>query len=73
MFAAVVLGYMAEMLNDVCKNKSLSDECIVLKSEIDRGVITKNTEKYMLVKRTDWVIIPFLTTQTFQVCFLFPI
>ena len=38
MFAAVVLGYMAEMLNDVCKNKSLSDECIVLKSEIDRGI-----------------------------------
>ena len=51
MFAAVVLGYMAEMLNDVCKNKSLSDECIVLKSEIDRGIKEfavcnhKNTEK----------------------------
>ena len=33
-----MVRFSSEMLNDVCKNKSLSDECIVLKSEIDRGI-----------------------------------
>ncbi len=49
MFAVVVLGYMAEMLNAVCGNTELANACIKLKEEIDKGIkencIVKN-EKY---------------------------
>ena len=38
MFAAVVLGYMAEMLEDVCGNTILSKECVMLRDEIDQGI-----------------------------------
>lgn len=38
MFAAVVLGYMAEMLNEVCNNRSLADQCIRLQTEIGSGI-----------------------------------
>ena len=38
MFAVVILGYMSEMLTDVCKNKLLADRCDRLKTEIDSGI-----------------------------------
>jgi len=37
MFAVVVLGYMSEMLTEVCQNTTLADECDALKKEIDAG------------------------------------
>ena len=45
MFAVVVLGYMSEMLKEVCKNTSLADECEALKAEIDAGI-----KKYCIVE-----------------------
>ncbi len=38
MFAVVVLGYMAEMLESVCGNTALSEECRRLAAEIDAGI-----------------------------------
>ncbi len=38
MFAVVVLGYMAEMLEDVCGNKAIADRCKKLRCEIDEGI-----------------------------------
>lgn len=38
MFAVVVLGYMSEMLKEVCKNPSLAAECDALRAEIDKGI-----------------------------------
>ena len=45
MFAVVVLGYMSEMLREVCKNDVLADECASLASEIDEGI-----KKYCIVE-----------------------
>jgi meiotically up-regulated gene 157 (Mug157) protein len=45
MFAVVVLGYMSEMLREVCKNTELADECDALKDEIDLGI-----KKYCIVE-----------------------
>lgn len=45
MFAVVVLGYMKEMLLDVCNNKALADECNALKNEINEGI-----KKYCIVE-----------------------
>ncbi len=44
MFACVVLGYMSEMLREVCNNISLADECDTLKAQIKDGI-----EKYCIV------------------------
>ena len=38
MFAVVVLGYMAEMLKEVCGNEELADRCLKLRAEIDEGI-----------------------------------
>lgn len=38
MFAVVVLGYMAEMLKEVCGNEELADKCLKLRAEIDEGI-----------------------------------
>lgn len=38
MFAVVVLGYMAEMLKEVCGNEELADMCLKLRAEIDEGI-----------------------------------
>ncbi len=38
MFASVVLDYMAEMLETVCKSSALSCECLAIKAEIDEGI-----------------------------------
>ena len=38
MFAVVVLGNMAEMLEKICGNTSLAEECIKLRTEIDEGI-----------------------------------
>lgn len=38
MFAVVVLGYMSEMLREVCDNQELADRCIKLRDEIDEGI-----------------------------------
>jgi len=38
MFAVVVLGYMAEMLEAVCGNAELASKCLVLRKEIDEGI-----------------------------------
>ena len=38
MFAVVVLGYMSEMLIEVCRNTDLAYECETLKNEIDAGI-----------------------------------
>ncbi len=45
MFAVVVLGYMAEMLETVCGNATLSRECLALRAEIDEGI-----RKYCIVE-----------------------
>lgn len=45
MFAVVVLGYMAEMLEKVCGNASLAKECMDLRAEIDEGI-----QKYCIVE-----------------------
>ena len=45
MFAVVVLGYMSEMLREVCKNDAMADECEALRSEIDEGI-----KKYCIVE-----------------------
>ncbi len=45
MFAVVVLGYMAEMLFEVCKNDALAEECRKLACEIDSGI-----KKYCIVE-----------------------
>lgn len=44
MFAVVVLGYMSEMLRDVCKNEELARECEALRLEIREGI-----QKYCVV------------------------
>ena len=44
MFAVVILKYMSEMLAEVCKNKKLSEECLILRKEIDDGI-----KKYCIV------------------------
>ncbi len=44
MFAVVALGYMSEMLRDVCNNDSLAEECDTLRAEIDEGI-----KKYCVV------------------------
>lgn len=38
MFAVVVLGYMAEMLREVCGNVELADKCLKLRIQIDEGI-----------------------------------
>lgn len=38
MFAVVVLGYMAEMLEAVCGNAELAAKCLALQKEIDEGI-----------------------------------
>lgn len=45
MFAVVALGYMSEMLREVCKNDSMADECEALRAEIDEGI-----KKYCIVE-----------------------
>ena len=45
MFAVIVLGYMSEMLRNVCKNEALSKECEELKSKIKDGI-----NKYCIVE-----------------------
>lgn len=40
MFAVVVLGYMAEMLKEVCGNEELVDKCLELRTQIDEGIRT---------------------------------
>ncbi|MBQ8311301.1 MAG: glycoside hydrolase family 125 protein [Clostridia bacterium] len=45
MFAVVVLGYMAEMLETVCGNKALAKECLDLRAEIDEGI-----KKYCIIE-----------------------
>ena len=45
MFAVVVLGYMAEMLETVCGNSALAKECLLLRGEIDEGI-----QKYCIVE-----------------------
>ncbi len=40
MFAVVVLGYLAEMLETVCGNRALAEECLNLRREIDDGIRT---------------------------------
>ncbi len=45
MFAVVALGYMSEMLREVCKNDSMADECDALRAEIDEGI-----KKYCVVE-----------------------
>lgn len=49
MFAVVVLGYMAEMLEAVCENNSLAKECIVLRGEIDEGI-----KKYCVIEHSKY-------------------
>ena len=44
MFAVVILKYMSEMLDNVCKNKTLAGECLSLREEIDEGI-----RKYCIV------------------------
>ncbi|MBR5453454.1 MAG: glycoside hydrolase family 125 protein, partial [Clostridia bacterium] len=44
MFAVVVLGYMSEMLREVCHNDAMADECDKLRGEIDEGI-----KKYCVV------------------------
>lgn len=44
MFAVVILGYMSEMLENVCHNHTLSLKCRLLAVEIDRGI-----QKYCIV------------------------
>lgn len=49
MFAVVILGYMAEMLKDVCGNEKLAEECLSVRAQIDNGIkkyCTVKTEKY---------------------------
>jgi len=49
MFAVVVLGYMSEMLKEVCRNAELAQECDTLKNEINTGIrkyCIVNHEKY---------------------------
>ena len=38
MFAVVVLGYMEEMLTEVCGNADLASQCAKLRKEIDAGI-----------------------------------
>lgn len=38
MFASVVLGYMSEMLREVCRNAKMADECLTLKAQIEEGI-----------------------------------
>lgn len=38
MFACVILGYMSEMLDCVCKNAGMAAECRILRNEIDEGI-----------------------------------
>ncbi|MBQ9784772.1 MAG: glycoside hydrolase family 125 protein [Clostridia bacterium] len=45
MFASVVLSYMAEMLDTVCGNRAMADECLALKKDIDDGIA-----KYCIVE-----------------------
>ncbi len=45
MFAVVVLGYMAEMLEKVCGNAALAKECLDLRAEIDEGI-----KKYCIIE-----------------------
>ena len=45
MFAVVVLGYMSEMLLDVCKNSELSQRCLELRDRIDEGI-----KKYCIIE-----------------------
>ena len=45
MFAVVVLGYMSEMLREVCSDNALADECDALRKEIDEGI-----RKYCIVE-----------------------
>lgn len=45
MFAVVILGYMAEMLETVCENASMAAECRVLAVEINDGI-----QKYCVVE-----------------------
>lgn len=45
MFAVVVLGYMIEMLEAVCKNNTLAEKCKKLRDEIDAGI-----KKYGIVE-----------------------
>ena len=45
MFAVVVLGYMSEMLLDVCKNDELSQRCLDLRDRIDEGI-----KKYCIIE-----------------------
>ena len=45
MFAVVVLGYMAEMLEAVCQNTALARECRALRDEIDEGI-----RKYCIIE-----------------------
>ncbi len=45
MFAVVVLGYMSEMLRDVCREDALANECDALRKEIKEGI-----EKYCIVE-----------------------
>lgn len=44
MFAVVILKYMSEMLDNVCKNKTLACECLSLRKEINEGI-----RKYCIV------------------------
>ena len=45
MFAVVVLGYMAEMLETVCGNPAMAQECLALRREIDEGI-----QKYCVIE-----------------------
>ncbi len=45
MFAVVVLGYMAEMLETVCKNVSMAEKCRMLAAEINEGI-----QKYCIIE-----------------------
>lgn len=38
MFAVVVLGYLAEMVETVCGNRALAEDCLRLRQEIDDGI-----------------------------------
>lgn len=46
MFAVVVLGYMEEMLQSVCKNDELAARCKELRLQIDEGI-----KKYAIVEQ----------------------
>lgn len=46
MFAVVVLGYMSEMLREVCNNQELADRCIKLRDEIDQGIKKYGTTEH---------------------------